>query len=172
MLVAVCPPFIQGVLLHPADTAGAVRFVINNFGSGVDGSFRGLKGRIDFNPENLARSSLRVSIDAATIETGIAMRNRHLRGEKYFHVEKFPEIILEGSNFRTSEGQDTYTMTARLTMKGITKSFPLLFKARPQKNGFLFEGSFKLNRRDYGIGSGSLTLADEVTVKLKVIAEH
>lgn len=159
-------------VLHPVDAPGAVSFVINNFGSGVDGSFKGLKGEIRFDPNKLTESTMNVTVDAVTIETGINMRNRHLRGEKYFFVDKFPIISILGTQVKSTGKPDTYNMTARVTIKGISKTFPLTFTAKPQKNGFFFEGSFTLNRRDFNIGSGSISLADVVTVRLKVLAQQ
>jgi len=166
------PYLLVAQALQPVDAPGAVSFVINNFGSGVDGSFKGLKGEIRFDPTKLTESSMSVSVDAATIETGINMRNRHLRGEKYFFVDKFPVISILGTQVKSTGKPETYSMTARVTIKGVSKTFPLIFTAKPQKNGFFFEGSFTLNRRDFNIGSGSLTLADEVTVRLKVLAQQ
>lgn len=166
------PYFLVAQVLHPIDAPGAVSFVINNFGSGVDGSFKGLKGEIRFDPTKLSESSMNVSVDAATIETGITMRNRHLRGEKYFFVEKFPVISILGTQVKSAGNPDTYIMTARVTIKGVSKTFPLTFTSKPQKNGFFFEGNFTLNRRDFGVGSGSISLADEVNVRLKVLAQQ
>jgi polyisoprenoid-binding protein YceI len=175
VLIAFClllSNYLVAQVLKPVDAAGAVSFVINNFGSGVDGSFRGLKGEIRFNPASLPEASMNVSVDAATIETGINMRNRHLRGEKYFNVEKYPGITIRGSQVRSAGKPDTYIMMASVTIKGISKTYPLTFTAKAQKNGFLFEGSFTLNRRDFDVGSGSLTLADEVKVRLRVLAQQ
>lgn len=166
------PILLSAQVLKPVDAAGAVSFTINNFGSGVDGSFRGLKGKIEFNPDKLGSSSLLVTVDAATIETGINMRNRHLRGDKYFDAEKFPLISIAGSDFKSTGSPDTYTMTAKLTIKGISKSFLLTFTARQQKDGVLFEGRFTINRRDFAVGGGSISLADEVRVRLKVLAKQ
>ncbi|MCF1714878.1 YceI family protein [Flavihumibacter sp. RY-1] len=165
------PYFLVAQALHPVDTPGAVSFIINNFGSGVDGSFKGLKGEIRFDPTKLTESNMNVTVDAVTIETGINMRNRHLRGEKYFYVDKFPVISILGTQLKSAGKPDTYNMTARVTIKGVSKTFSLTFTAKPQKNGFFFEGSFTLNRRDFNIGSGSISLADEVTVRLKVLAQ-
>ena len=172
ILCTLVPYFLVAQVLHPVDAPGAVSFVINNFGSGVDGSFKGLKGEIRFDPNKLTESTMNVTVDAVTIETGINMRNRHLRGEKYFFVDKYPIISILGTQVKSTGKPDTYNMTARVTIKGISKTFPLTFTAKPQKNGFFFEGSFTLNRRDFNIGSGSISLADVVTVRLKVLAQQ
>ncbi|WP_290793554.1 YceI family protein [Flavihumibacter sp. UBA7668] len=175
MLVSILlflPILLSAQVLKPMDAAGAVTFTINNFGSGVDGSFRGLKGKIEFNPDKVASSSIMVTVDAATIETGINMRNRHLRGDKYFDAEKFPLISIAGSDFKSTGSPDTYNMTAKLTIKGISKSFLLTFTARQQKDGVLFEGRFNINRRDFNVGGGSISLSEEVRVRLKVLAKQ
>lgn len=172
VLVILIPSRLVAQVLKPVDAPGAVSFVINNFGSGVEGSFRGLKGEIRFDPAKLTEASMNVSVDAASIETGINMRNRHLRGEKYFNVEKYPVILIQGSQVKSAGIPDTYIMSARITIKGISKLYTITFSAKPHKNGFFFEGLFTLNRRSFDVGSGSISLADEVKVRLKVTAQQ
>lgn len=169
-LLLLLPGILTAQALKPVDAAGSVSFVINNFGAGVDGSFSGLKGSIEFDPNNLSAAKMLVSVEAASIETGINMRNRHLRGEKYFNTEKFPLLSLAGSALKSAGAPNSYTMTANLTIKGVTKRFLLNFTAREQKDGVLFEGKFSINRRDFGVGGSSISLSDDVVVRLKVLA--
>jgi polyisoprenoid-binding protein YceI len=156
----------------PVDAPGAVQFYIRNFGSEVEGSFTGLAGTIIFDPAHPEKSKMAVTINASTIETGINMRNRHLRSEKYFHIEKFPRIRMESLKITAGNGSGQYLMKASLSIKGITQTVNFPFTARPEKDGFFFEGSFTINRRDFNVGSGSISLADEVRVVLKVMAKH
>lgn len=171
-ILSLLPIVSLGQTLKPVDAPGAVRFFIKNFGSEVEGSFTGLAGTIDFQPENLSASSLNVSIKASTIETGINMRNRHLKGEKYFDTDNFPQITIQSTGFKLNGNPNSYLMTAKLTIKGVTKTFSMPFTARNEKDGVLFEGSFTVNRRDFGVGAGSISLADQVRIQLKVMAKH
>src|SRR4030095_5629180 len=78
--------------LTPADSESSVKFRIKNFGFSVTGSFTGLHGNIDFDPNNLAACHFDVTIDAKTVNTGIDMRDNHLRKSEYFDVENYPQI--------------------------------------------------------------------------------
>lgn len=159
-------------VLHPVDSESRVEFIINNFGSPVKGSFSGLKGSIVFDPAHASAGSMEVSVEAATIETGINMRNRHLRGDKYFAVEQHPRILIRAGNIRAGKEPGTYLMDAAVTIKSTTRTIPLSFRAGPFSGGMLFQGNFSINRRDFKVGSGSISLSDEVTVQLKVLAKQ
>ena len=76
---------------RPVDDASEIKFTIKNFGLNVTGHFSGLSGTIQFNPSDLPASGFNVSIDANTVNTGIDMRDNHLKKE-YFNTEKFPTI--------------------------------------------------------------------------------
>ena len=78
--------------LKPADIDGSVTFTIKNFGINTGGEIKGLKGIIKWDAENPSASSFNVSVDVNTINTGIDMRDNHLRKEEYFNAEKFPTI--------------------------------------------------------------------------------
>ena len=159
-------------ILHPSDSESSVEFTINNFGSPVKGSFRGLKGNIVFDPANPTSGNMEVSVDAATIETGINMRNRHLRGEKYFAAEQFPRLVIRSGSIRLGKDAGTFLMSALVTIKSTTRTIHLPFRVQPVRGGLLFEGSFQLNRRDFGVGGGSISLSDEVIIRLKVLAKQ
>ena len=58
-----------------------------------------------------------------------------------------------------------------LTIKGTTKEISFPFKATAKGDDYLFEGEFPLNRRDFNVGGGSLTMSDHLTVSLKVLSK-
>ena len=77
---------------QPTDDGSSITFKIKNFGLTVDGYFSGLRGNIQFNPKDLPASKFEVSVSASSINTGIALRDKHLKKEAYFNVETFSEI--------------------------------------------------------------------------------
>ena len=62
-------------------------------------------------------------------------------------------------------------MVGNITIKGTTKEIQFPFKATPKDNGYLFEGSFKLNRRDFNVGGSSISMSDNLDVNLSVFAK-
>jgi len=61
-------------------------------------------------------------------------------------------------------------MFGNLTIKGVTKPVEFGFSASPQNGGYVFDGEFKINRRDFGVGESSVSLSDNLTVTLSVFA--
>ncbi len=157
----------------PVDDGSNVHFTIKNFGFNTGGDFKGLKGKIFFNPSFPATATFSVTISAATINTKYESRDKDLRKQLYFDVEKFPEITLISSKIdKTNKTEDGfYFFTGNLTIKGVTKPLSFPFKVERVLNSFLFTGEFTLNRLDFGVGEKSTVLSQKVVVNLKVLAK-
>lgn len=100
------------------------------------------------------------------------MRDRHLKQEKYFHIDQYPNITITGSGIKPGKLPGTYIMAAAVTIKSATRTVEIPFKASRQAKGWLFEGRFTINRRHFDVGGGSISLSDPVTVELKVLAQQ
>ena len=155
----------------PVDGDSKVRFVIKNFGINTGGIFKGLDGTINFDPANLAAASFDVNVDAKTIDTDVESRDNHLRKEEYLNVEKFPMLNFKSTKVTKTNSNEFLYMFGNITIKGVTKEIKFPFKATQKDDGYIFEGTFKLNRRDFGVGGNSLSLSDELTVTLSVLAK-
>lgn len=153
---------------NPVDEGSEIRFKIKNFGVNVSGTFSGLKGKILFHPDSLASSVFDVTVDTKTINTGINQRDNHLRQEEYFDAEKYPQIRFASTKITTSTDKNYLFVFGTLTIKEVAKEISFPFKATKKGDDYLFEGEFKINRRDYNVGGGSITMADELTVNLSV----
>ena len=130
-----------------------------------------MEGTINFNPQDLTAASFDVSVDTKTVDTDIESRDNHLRREEYFNVEKYPKINFKSAKVTKTNSTDFLYMFGNITIKGVSKEIKFPFKATPKDDGYLFEGNFKLNRRDFGVGGNSLSLSDELTVTLSVFAK-
>ena len=160
----------HGQNYQPADNGSSVKFSIKNFGLNVVGGFKGLSGDIRFNVTDPGSASFNVSVDAKTIYTGNSIRDNHLRKEEYFDVPKYPKISIISKKITGSDKPGVYILTAAVNMKGVSKEISFPFTVVSQKEGLLFTGEFKLNRRDFKVGSGSLVLSDNLTISLSVFA--
>lgn len=141
----------------------SITFKIKNAGIGVDGSFKGFQGTVDFNPNNLSSSKFNVSVDAKTVDTDNGTRDNHLREEEYFGVEKHPKISMKSTSI-TKVSDDKYKATFDLTLKGKTKSVSFPFSYSKTSTGYKLNGSFEIDRRDFGVGGSSWILSDDVKV--------
>ncbi len=155
----------------PTDAGSKVRFVIKNFGINTGGTFEGLTGSIIFDPANLAGASFNVSVDAKSVDTDVEARDNHLRKEEYFDVEKYPKLSFRSTKITTTNKEGFLFMFGVITIKNISKEISFPFKQTSKDDGILFEGEFKLNRRDFGVGGKSFSMSDELNVELTIFAK-
>ncbi len=162
-----CLGFAQ---LHPVPNESDVHFTIKNFGFNVDGLLSGLKGEIRFNPDSVAVARFQVTVNAASINTDNSIRDGHLMEEDYLDVKNYPRIQFISENIRALNRKGSFMMTGKISIKNKTKEISFPFTASVSGNGYLFTGSFRISRRDFGVG-GSSTISDSLTVDLKVVAK-
>ena len=155
----------------PADDGSKVRFVIKNFGINTGGTFEGLAGTITFDPANLANASFNVTVDAKTVDTDLEARDNHLRKEEYFDVEKYPKVSFKSTKITTTNKDGYLFMFGVITIKNISKEISFPFKQTSKDGGILFDGEFKLNRLDFGVGGKSFSMSDELNVELSIFAK-
>lgn len=153
----------------PVDKKSTVQFTIANFGFDVKGSFTGIQGMINFDAQTPATGSMDITIDAASINTDNSLRDKHLRDESYFDVKNYPAIHFVSAKITVTGKAGNYVVTGKLTIKGKSKAISIPFSEVPGADEVLFKGSFKINRKDFGVG-GTSTIANELEVTLSVIA--
>ena len=157
-------------LLMPVANTSTVQFSIGNFGFTVDGQFSGLQGTITFDEANLSAAVFRVSVAATTIDTDNEARDKHLRGEDYFHVQAFPLIQMQSVKIAKSVKAGYYVFFGKLTIRDITKEISFPFTANAEAGAYRFKGQFAIKRRDFGVG-GKNTISNDLTVKLDVLTK-
>jgi polyisoprenoid-binding protein YceI len=154
---------------HPADAKSTVKFTIKNFGINTSGNFKGLQGSIAWDAAAPDKSMFDISIDATTVNTDVESRDNHLRKEEYFNVAQYPKISFKSDKV-TASGK-SFTVSGKLSIKGVIKDISFPFTITPKEDGLLFEGSFQINRKDFKVGGNSAVLGDNVTIELSVFAE-
>ena len=123
----------------------AENYTIKFNGGDPSGEFKGLKGLVKFDPNDLAGSKFDVSVDVASINTGNGMKNNHAKSAMWFDAEKFPLIKFTSSAITKTE--TGYAAKGIIDMHGVQKEvlIPFVFE------GDTFKGSFEINRLDYKI---------------------
>ncbi len=126
-----------------------VSFAIGNLGfNTVEGTFTGMKGLVSLNAD-ASQSVINVCIDAATVNTDNKKRDKHLRTEDFFDVEKYPTICFVSTGLtKTPNGFDAVGM---LTMHGVTKEVTIPLTV----NDNTISGTLMVNRKDYNVGEGT-----------------
>ncbi|MFI5205871.1 MAG: YceI family protein, partial [Candidatus Paceibacterales bacterium] len=159
------------MVLTPVDEGSKVHFVIKNFGINVGGDFTGLKGTIRFDPVNFGNSGFDVSVDAGTIDTDNSARDGHLRKTEYFDVVNYKTLNFKSTRVVRSTVVGRFYVYGTLTIKGVSKPVEFGFGATPQNGGYVFDGEFEINRRDFGVGGSSISMSDDLKVSLSVFAK-
>jgi len=145
----------------------------------VKGEFRKFDASIVSDGADFTKSSIDVTIDAASIFTNEDKRDGHLKSADFFDVENFPTLTFKGTSFR-KVGEDEYELTGELTIKGVSKEVELNVEFGGinkdpwgnEKAGFSLEG--KINRKDFGLNwnaaleTGGVLVSEEVKISAEV----
>ena len=147
--------------------------------SKVPGKFSKVAGTIVLDPADPAKSSVDVTIDAASIDTGTATRDNHLRTPDFFDAAKYPTITFKSTAVKeVAKGE--LEVTGTFTLKGVSRTIVVPVKnwmtaPNPTKPGEVLAGmeaTLKLNRLDYNVGIARFdaTISKEVVINLDVRA--
>lgn len=148
--------------------------------SKVRGRFSDYEGTVVIG-EGPEDTSVEVSVDLASVDTNDAKRDEHLRSADFFDVEKWPEIRFESTQIEEIE-ENAYMVAGRLTIRDITKpvSIPLeLMGVQTDAFGALragFEGSRRINRRDFGLewnmplDAGGVLVSEKISLEFEISA--
>ncbi|QQM41933.1 YceI family protein [Streptomyces liliifuscus] len=93
--------------------------------SSVHGRFTEFAGSIDIAPDEVAKSRVEAVISAASIDTGNAMRDGHLKSPDFLDVERHPQITYVSTGLSPATGTDRWTVHGELTMHGVVRPVDL-----------------------------------------------
>ena len=151
-------------------TKAKITFQIKNLGINSNGFFSNMQANIQFDPANLATSTIEATADVNSINTDNDTRDEHLRSDEFFDAAKYPKISMKSVSLKHKSGNN-YSGQFNVTMKNHTKAFEVPFTYIPAGNSANFKGSFKLNRMDFGVGEKSMVLSNDVTIFIEVETE-
>jgi polyisoprenoid-binding protein YceI len=159
----------------------SIEFRVKHLGiSTVRGSFREFEGKLEIG-EDITSSKVTGTIKAASIDTGEAKRDDHLRSPDFFDAENHPEITFESTKISVID-EDEVHVTGNLTMHGVTGEITLHAEITgteqdPWGNTRVgLEAQGELNRGDYemkfnqALGSGNMMVSDKVRINVEVSA--
>jgi polyisoprenoid-binding protein YceI len=132
----------------------------------ASGIFKGFKGSILFDDQNPAASKFDVTIDAASINTGNGLQNKHARSDEWFDVVKYPTI--QYTSQKIVKAGNGYQVTGNLSIHGVTKQVLIPFTFQKTTSGGVFAGTFTINRSDYKVGKPGGDVAEQIKVDLSV----
>jgi len=151
-----------------------VQFKISHLGfSWMVGVFDKISGSFTFDPAaGPAGQKISVEIDTASIDSGHAERDKHLRSSDFLNVRKFPKATFVSTGYRGDARGGT--MTGNLRLMGVTKPISIAVKkvgeGKDPWGGYRagFEGSATLSRNAFGAGRNLGPASDAVQFFLSV----
>lgn len=147
----------------------------------VRGAFNEVTGHLHVDTEHPENSWAKVVMKTASVDTRVQQRDEHLRSADFFDAEKWPEITFVSTHIEEVDDR-AFGVTGDLTIRDVTKQvmIPLaLLGVETGAYGELragFEGSRRLNRRDFGLvwntplDSGGVLVSEKITLEFEISA--
>jgi polyisoprenoid-binding protein YceI len=159
-----------------------IGFKVRHMLGSAKGSFSKFSGTIEVDRDHPERSSVTVTIEAASIDTAIAKRDAHLRSE-LFNVAKYPEITFKSRRVKRT-GQGTGEILGDLTMRGVTRPVTLQVQLLSNPETVTKSATSRwrvttppLKRSQFGLVFGKSAetvsmISDEVSVDIEIEAQR
>jgi len=153
----------------------AAQFAVKHLAiSTVRGAFTKVQGTVQFDSQDITKSSVDVTIDTGSVDTREPNRDKDLRSDHFFDVEHFPTITFKSKKVeKIADGK--LRITGDLTIRGVTKeavldvdgpSAPIKDPWGNQRMGV--NATTKINRKDFGVGVnyGSAMIGEDISITI------
>ena len=154
-----------------------VGFSISHLFTSVQGRFNDFEATITFDPDNPHKAVVKAKVQAASINTDNAKRDKHLRSADFFNVEKYPTLEFVSTEMKEWSGKKG-KLAGKLTIHGVSKS--VVFDVAYQGQGTDpwgnlragFRATITIDRKDYGLNwnelleTGGFLVGDEVEIRI------
>jgi len=153
--------------------------------SDVHGSFHDVQGVALIDSKDISRSTIDVTINVTSMDTGVEKRDAHLKSADFFDIEKYPTITFKSKRVKKAWG-DKLKVVGDLTLHGVTQEVELLVygpsDAAKDPWGNTRKGAkatTQINRKDFGIvwnatlDNGGVLIGEQVdiTIDLELIEQ-
>jgi polyisoprenoid-binding protein YceI len=147
----------------------------------VRGTFARWTGTVQAPGGDFSKATIDVTIDASSIDTGVAQRDTHLKSPDFFDVEKYPELHFVGKRVQPRSGKDV-DVIGDLTIRGITREVVLHVEQHGQAKDpwgnvrAAFTAKTAIDRKDFGLTwnqlleSGGVVVGDRVEIDAEIEA--
>ncbi|MFW5954444.1 MAG: YceI family protein [Guyparkeria sp.] len=166
-------------VIDTKDQHAFIEWRIQHLGySWLYGRFNDFEGSFEYEDGQIEDASVEVTIDMASIDSNHAERDKHLREDDFFHVKEYPEATFKSTGIEQT-GEDTFTLTGDLTMRGVTKEIEIeaekIGEGEDPWDGYRagFHGTTTLTLKDFGIDYdlGPASTEAEVTLSVEGIRQ-
>jgi polyisoprenoid-binding protein YceI len=155
-----------------------VEFSAKHFGMmTVRGHFQEVATSGQLDPANPADSSIEVTISVASLTTNNPQRDKDLRSSYFLELDKYPTITFKSTGVEPA-GEDRFTLTGDLTIKGINKPVTLSLQRLGELNDprmghrVSYSAEGQINRKDFGmefdmLADNRLVVSHEIKINIE-----
>ncbi|ESQ74425.1 YceI family protein [Asticcacaulis sp. AC402] len=147
--------------------ASRIQFATSLQGDAITGSFSAYTARIDFDPEQLARSRVKVSIDLASVSSGNSDYDSTIKGADFFNVSVSPKADFDAKSFTRTDATH-FIAHGTLKLRGVSKPLNLPFVLTVKNGVAEMNATVDIDRTAYGVGAGEYASTDLVPAKVPV----
>ena len=147
-----------------------INFVAESRLLSAHGTFQKWDAEIMFDAANVEATSLKITIDATSIDTRIERRDAHLKSNDFFAVDSFPQITFVSTFVNNAGEGNRLRITGDLTVRGKTKRITIPARLNffdPQNNMGRVTGEFTIDRTEFGVSFQSPVNPIENEVKVQ-----
>lgn len=136
-------------------------------GEAIAGGFNSYIAQIAFDPAALDASSVKVTIDLASVASGDNDRDTSLKSDSFFNTSAFPKAVFEARSF-TKKDATHFIAHGKLTLHGVTKAQDLPFTLTIKDKVANMTATTTLDRTAFGVGSGDYASTDTIPAKVGI----
>ena len=139
----------------PVPSPKSLSFTATQGGAPFPGEFKAYTAELCLDDKDPTKDKLRVDVDLNSVDSGMDEMDAALKNDDFFDTAKYPKgTFVSDSLKQVSPGH--YSVTGKLTLKGVTKTLTVPFTWTPSQDGkqARLDAKTTLQRRDYGIGKG------------------
>lgn len=150
--------------------ASEITFRATSWLMNADGHFARFSGEVLVDPATLTGARITLTVESASLDTGIEMRDRHLRSADFFDVRRFPAIAFQ--SMRVESAGRRATVVGRLTLHGVTREIAVPVDVQITDTALVASGEFIVNRGEYAMNYNSFLnpIGNEVRVAFTFLA--
>ncbi len=151
-------------------TKSTVVAAFKQAGVTVESPFTAFKGTIEFDPKNVTAATAQIEVDMASLDLGDAAYNAELRKKSWFDSATYPRAVFKSTAIKTV-GANRFDATGTLTVKGRVLTITVPVTTSTTAAGAVFDGSFVMSRKAFGIGDPiwEEAVEDKVSVKFHLV---
>jgi len=146
----------------------------------VKGIFRNFDAEVSTEDDDFMKAQITCRVESASVDTGSADRDKHIRSAEFFDSDNHPHIIFKATEYENVDNDGSYELIGELTIKDITQRVKLDVEFGGivrdpwgnEKAGFTINGN--VNRKDWNLNwnaaldTGGFMLGDDVHISCEV----